>query len=124
MKENNKKTYRVVQIEGKITWRVEELWDGGVIRGPYGSRDTAIQNEENIARANGFIDNLVLKEIVGQEKSRTDAFEKDSDGNWHCIEACSIEMNKKIIVFAKGIKFTKGTPFMGIDVAKWLDENS
>jgi len=123
-KESNKKAYRVVQIEGKVTWKVEELWDGGIERGPYGSREAAIKSEENIARDNGFIDDLVLQGIVEEKTSPIDAFERDARGAWHCQHACAIEMESKEIVFTEGMTFTKGTPFMGIDVAKWLDENS
>jgi len=123
-KETNKKAYRVTQIEGKISWKVEELWDGGIERAPYGSKEAAISSEENIARDNGFIDDLVLQGIVGEEKSPTDAFERDARGTWHCKEACSIEMENKEITFTQGMTFTKGTPYMMIDVAKWLDENS
>lgn len=54
--ESNKKVYRVVRIEGKITWRIEELWDGGVTRQPYGSQHAAINAEERIAQENGFLD--------------------------------------------------------------------
>ena len=123
-KETNKKAYRVVQIEGKITWKVEELWDGGIERAPYGSEEAAIRSEENIARDNGFIDDLVLQDIMEEKKSPTDAFERDAQGTWHCKQACAIEMENKEIVFTEGMTFTKGIPFMAIDVAKWLDENS
>ena len=126
MKDNNKsseRSYQVVQIEGKITWRIEELWDGGVVRGPFGARESAIQREEDIARAEGFIDDLVLKDIIAEEKSPSDAFEKDSDGNWHCTSPISIKMENRIIIFREGMTFTKGVPFMTVDVAKWLDEN-
>lgn len=122
-KQSNKKAYRVVQNEGKISWRIEELWDGGEVRSPYGSSNAAIIKEENIARENGFIDDLVLEEAVGQEISHKDAFEKDSDGNWRCTQACSIEIDNKIIALQEGMTFVRGTPFMAIDVAKWLDEN-
>ncbi len=124
-KETNKKAYRVVQIEGKITWKIEELWDGGIERAPYSSKEGAIKSEEKIARDNGFIDNLVLQDIVEKEKeSPTDAFERDSRGTWHCKRACAIEIKGKDIVFTEGMTFTKGSPFMAVDVAKWLDENS
>ena len=127
MKEKNNQSsergYRVVQNEGKITWRIEELWDGGVVRGPFGTKESAIQREENIARAEGFIDGLVLKETIGEEVSISDAVEKDSEGNWHCIKAISVEMENRMIVLSAGMTFTKGVPFMGIDVAKWLDEH-
>ena len=120
--QSSERGYRVVQIEGKITWRIEELWDGGVVRGPFGAKESAIQREENIARAEGFIDDLVLKEAIGEEKSPCDAFEKDSDGNWRSIDAAPIEMENRMIVIGKGMTFTKGVLFMMVDVAEWLDE--
>ncbi|MFC1920657.1 hypothetical protein ACFLYQ_02905 [Chloroflexota bacterium] len=122
--QSGNKGYRVVQIEDKITWRVEELWDGGITRGPYGSKDAAINAEETIARNDGFIDDLVLEKVEGREVSPSQAFEKDENGNWLCLEGCSIEMNNKEIVFAKGTTFTEGSSYMGVDVAKWLEENS
>ena len=121
--QSSEKAYRVVQIEGKITWSIEELWDGGVVRGPFGSESAAIQREEDIARAEGFIDDLVLKEAIKEEVSISDAVEKDSEGNWHCVKAISIEMENRMMVLSAGMTFTKGAPFMGIDVAKWLDEH-
>lgn len=127
MKEKNNQAsergYRLVQNEGKASWRIEELWEGGVVRGPFGVREFAIRREEDIARAEGFIDDLVLKETIGEEKSPCDAFEKDSDGKWHCTAAVSIEIENRIIVIGEGLTFTKGVLFMGVDIAKWLDEN-
>jgi hypothetical protein len=117
-----KKNYRISQIEGKITWQVEELWEGGEIRGPYGSKEAAITNEEKIATENGFIDDLVLQEAVGEEVKPENAFQKDEEGNWVCVEACSISIDKKEVVFTKGLKFQKDQPFMGVDVVAWLEE--
>ncbi len=119
----SKKEYRIVQNEGKISWRIEELWDGGVTRGPYGSKDSALAHEEKIAEENGFSDDLVLQEIGHEVAKPTDAFEKDTEGNWVCLKGCSIEMDKAEIVFTEGMKFTEGTSYMGVDVAKWLEEN-
>jgi hypothetical protein len=121
--QSGKKPYRVVQVEGKITWRIEELWGGGVVRGPYGSRESAVRNEEAFARANGFFDALVLQEGASKEKLPSDAFEKDARGNWRCSMACAIDIENKEIIFTEGMTFSKGTPFMGVDVAKWLDEH-
>ena len=121
--EASKKVYRVVQIEGKVTWRIEELWDGGVIREPYGSQHAAINAEERIAQEGGFIDDLALQEVAGEEVMPTNAFEKNEDGNWRCLKACTIDVENKTIVFTEGMEFEKGTQFMGIDVTKWLDEN-
>jgi len=121
--QSSERDYRVVQNEGKVTWRVEELWDGGVVRSPFGTKAIAVRREEDIARAEGFIDNLSLKETVAEEKSPCEAFEKDSDGNWHCITPVSIEIEKRVVVIGKGTTFIGGVLFTGIDVAKWLEEN-
>ena len=123
-KETNKKAYRVTQIEGKISWKVEELWDGGIERAPYGSKEAAIRSEEDIARDNGFIDDLVLQDIVEGKKSPTDAFERDARGTWYCKQTCAIEIENKEIVLTERMTFTKGILFLAVDVAKWLDENS
>ena len=120
---SSKKAYRVIQIEGKITWRIEELWDGGTTREPYGSKHAAIRTEEKIARENGFIDALLLQEVVGEESMPIDAFEKDVNGNWRCLKACAIDIENKRIAFTKGMEFEKGVPFMGIDIPQWLDDN-
>ncbi len=122
--QSSKKHYRLVQHEGKITWAIEELWKGGVERGPFGNKEVAIRREENIARAEGFINDLVLMEVEDKEISHKDAFQKHSNGNWKCTAACSLEMQNKVILFAEGDTFTKGVPYLGIDVAKWLDEHN
>lgn len=122
-KGTDKKFYRIVQIEGKITWRIEELWDGGVIREPYSSQHGAIRAEEKIAQENGFIDDLTLQEVVGEEIMPANAFERNADGSWRCMKACSIDVDNKIVAFKEGMEFEKGVPFGGIDVTKWLEEN-
>ena len=123
--QDGKKPYRVVQVPGKITWRIEELWEGGVVRGPYGSREGAIRNEEKIGREKGFIDTLVLQEVVGEEElSPIDAFKKDATGNWRCAKACAFTIENREIVFTEGTSFSSGTPYMGVDVGKWLDEHA
>jgi hypothetical protein len=122
--QTGEKCYRVVQNEGKISWRIEELWDGGVVRGPFGAKEFAIREEEEIARTEGFIDDLVLKEeAVAREKSPCEAFEKDAEGKWRCIEPVSFEIENSMIVISEGMTFTKGSLHMLVDVAKWLDEN-
>ena len=121
---SGKRPYRVVQIEGKITWRVEELWDGGVTRQPFGTREGAIKHEQDIAEKGGFSGDLVLQAVVSKEKAPDEAFKKDDKGNWRCVEACALDMENKEIVFTQGMTFVKGSPFMGVDVAKWLDEHA
>lgn len=119
-----KKVYRVSQIEGKITWKVEELWEGGVVRQPFGTKESAVKFEQDVAKKGGFLDALALQEFVGKEKTPDETFHKDANGDWHCVEACAIDMENKEIVFAEGMSFVKGAPFMGVDVAKWLDEHT
>ena len=117
------KKYRVIQNEGKISWRVEELWDGGETRTPFGSRDAAIAAEEKIAREKGYINDLV-PEILGEEKTLpTDAFTKDPEGAWVCQIGCSVDIDKKEVVFTQGMKFKKGDRYLGLDVTDWLDKN-
>jgi hypothetical protein len=122
-KETNKKAYRIVQIEGKITWRIEELWDGGVTREPYSSQHGAIRAEEKIAQENGFLDNLTLQEIIGEEVMPANAFENSGSGEWRCLKVCSINVENKAIVITEGMEFKKGTTYEGIDVAEWLEKN-
>lgn len=122
--QSSERGYRVVQQEGKITWNIEELWDGGVVRGPFGARETAIRREEDIARTEGFIDDLVLKETIEEEESISDCVEKDAEGNWHCIKATAVEIGNRVIALTEGTTFVKGIPFMGVYVAEWLDEHA
>ncbi len=118
------RSYRIVQNEGKITFRVEELWDGGTRRGPYNSAEAAMKDEEKIASNGGFKDSLSLQEIVEKKKPPTENFTKDTEGKWHCNLTCSIEVDKKMVVLDKGMTFSKGQNYLGVDVAGYLDEYS
>ena len=118
------KPYRVSQIEGKITWKIEELWTGGVVRGPYGSKESAIRAETEVANKGGFADALVLQDVAAKETAPADAFKKDANGKWECVMACAIDIENKEIVFTEGMTFSKGSPFMGVDVVKWLEEHT
>lgn len=117
------RNYRVAQIDGKITWQVEELWEGGAVRGPYGTKDAAISAEEKIATENNFLDSLVLKEAVEHQLNLADAFSRDDEGNWICTQACSLTIDLKEMRFNEGLTFAKGTPYMGVDIAEWLEKN-
>ena len=117
------KNYRVAQIDGKITWQVEELWAGGAVRGPYGTKDAAIHAEEKFATENNFFDSLVLKEAIEHKVNLAEAFARDDDGNWICTQACSLTIDQKELRFNEGLTFAKGTPFMGVDIADWLEKN-
>jgi hypothetical protein len=116
-----KKGYRVSQIEGRITWQVEELWEGGQVRGPYGSKDAAVNAVKKAAEEGGYTDDLVLTEAVENKVDPAQAFKKNEDGSWECILACAIDIENKEIAFTPGHSYTKGIPFGGVDVAEWLD---
>jgi hypothetical protein len=49
-------------------------------------------------------------------------FTRDADGAWTCIAPCTLEHPKGRIQVAPGARFTPGTIFMGVDLARWLDE--
>ena len=117
------RNYRVAQIDGKITWQVEELWEGGSVRGPYGTKDAAIYAEEKFATENNFRDNLILKEAIEHKLNLEDSFTKDEEGNWTCVQACSLTIDLKEMRFSEGLTFAKGTPYMGVDIADWLEKN-
>ena len=117
------KNFRISQIDGKITWQVEELWEGGVVRGPYGTKEAAIHAEKKVATENNFLESLVLQEAIEHKINLGESFTRDDDGNWVCVQACSLTIDQKEMRFNEGLTFAKGTPFMGVDVADWLEKN-
>lgn len=57
-------------------------------------------------------------------KRITDAFRRQADGSWKCIEAASFNHSSGRIQFTKNAVFRPEDIFMGIKVAKWLDSLS
>jgi hypothetical protein len=58
------------------------------------------------------------------KKRVTDAFRRDADGTWTCIEAISVDHPDHPsgpLQFSLGAKFHAEDVFMGVKVAKWLD---
>ena len=49
-------------------------------------------------------------------------FVRDPQGAWHCVEAAEMELPRGRIQIPPGARFSPGTEFMGVDVAKLLDE--
>jgi hypothetical protein len=43
-------------------------------------------------------------------------------GKWTCVRPCEFEGPNGRIQVAIGTTFTRGTNFMGADLAEWLDE--
>jgi len=52
--------YRVVENKPYRSWAIVELWDGGVVRSPFGLAGEAIERERVIAEDLGFLDTLYL----------------------------------------------------------------
>jgi len=64
-----------------------------------------------------------LQEAIEHKLDLAAAFTRDDDGNWICTQACSLTIDKKEMRFNEGLTFAKGTPFMGVDIADWLEQN-
>jgi hypothetical protein len=52
------------------------------------------------------------------------AFRRDADGSWTCVAPTTFDGPNGRIQVAPGTRFTRGTAFMGVDLATWLDERA
>ena len=50
------------------------------------------------------------------------SFAREKDGAWLCIEPAELDLPSGRIQVAVGTRFTRGTRYMGIDVAKLLED--
>jgi hypothetical protein len=50
-------------------------------------------------------------------------FVRDGDGCWRCIAPAELQVDVGRIQVAPGTTFTKGTMFMGLDLASLLEEH-
>jgi hypothetical protein len=50
------------------------------------------------------------------------SFVREQDGAWMCIEAATLDLPSGRIQVAVGTRFTPGTPFMGADLVRLLEE--
>ena len=50
------------------------------------------------------------------------AFYRNEDGSWICIDPVTIEHPKGRVQVSPGTMITPGVPFMGVDLAAWLDQ--
>ena len=50
------------------------------------------------------------------------SFVRDRDGAWLCTEAAELQLPSGRIQVAVGTRFIRGTRYLGIDVAKLLEE--
>ena len=49
-------------------------------------------------------------------------FARDGDGAWLCVEPVELNLPSGRIQVTAGTRFTRGTDFMGVDLARLLDE--
>ena len=52
------------------------------------------------------------------------SFWRNEDGSWICIDPVTIDHPKGRVQVSPGTTVTPGIPFMGIDLAKWLEQQS
>ena len=52
------------------------------------------------------------------------AFRRDTDGSWTCVAPTTFDGPNGRMQVAPGTCFMPGTSFMGIDLARWLDERA
>ena len=55
------------------------------------------------------------------ERDVRDAFWRNDDGSWICIDPVSIDHPKGRVQVAPGTTLFPGIPYMGIDLAAWLE---
>ncbi|HEU5176754.1 MAG TPA: hypothetical protein VFU24_04820 [Burkholderiales bacterium] len=56
------------------------------------------------------------------ERNVRDAFWRNEDGSWICIDPVTIEHPQGRMQVSPGTTLTPGVLFMGIDLASWLDQ--
>jgi hypothetical protein len=56
------------------------------------------------------------------EREVRNAFWRNDDGSWICIDPITIEHPAGRVQVSPGTTIRPGVPFMGIDLARWLEE--
>jgi hypothetical protein len=51
------------------------------------------------------------------------SFVREDDGTWRCIEAAELKLPSGCIQVAAGTRFIQGTSYMGVDMARLLEEH-
>lgn len=49
-------------------------------------------------------------------------FRRNADGSWICTSHATLNSPRGRIQVTEGMRFERGTKFMGFDVAHWLDQ--
>ena len=50
------------------------------------------------------------------------AFRRNADGSWTCVAPATLDGPNGRIQVTPGTTFARGTIFMGVDLAAWLDK--
>jgi hypothetical protein len=50
------------------------------------------------------------------------AFQRNADGSWTCVQPATLEGPNGRIQVAEGTTYRRGVLFMGVEFARWLDE--
>ena len=50
------------------------------------------------------------------------SFVREGDGSWRCVSPAELQVTEGRIQVAPGTTFTRGTTFMGLDLAALLEE--
>lgn len=50
------------------------------------------------------------------------AFQRNADGSWTCVKPATLEGPNGRIQVSEGATYRRGMLFMGVELAKWLDE--
>ena len=59
-----------------------------------------------------------------KDQAVLDNFRRNPDGTWTCIQPTPIKVGKRVLAISKDMTFTKGVPYLVVDVAGWLEEQS
>jgi hypothetical protein len=59
-----------------------------------------------------------------EQRDVRSSFWRDHDGSWICIDPVTIEHPKGRVQVSPGTTLRPGIPFMGIDLANWLEAQS
>jgi hypothetical protein len=51
------------------------------------------------------------------------AFQRNADGSWTCVKPTTLEGPNGRIQVSEGSVHRRGALFMGVELAKWLDEH-
>ena len=52
------------------------------------------------------------------------SFVREEDGGWRCVAPATLDLPSGRIQVAVGTRFTPGTHFMGVDLARLLEETT